>query len=174
MKNQDLLQKYHALRSALTKERDAIQKRLKELNAVFGGESTATVAPPPVRKLGRPPGRPARVKNQMSLREAVLKVLSATPISRDELLAAVQKAGYRFASTNPLNSLQTFLYGSGKKLVKNVNGKFAATTASAATTKPPAPAKPAKAKRRISPEGRKRMAEAARKRWADKKKPEGK
>jgi len=34
--------------------------------------------------------------------------------------------------------------------------------------------KPAEAKRQISPEGRKRMAEAARKRWADKKKPEEK
>ena len=105
-----------------------------------------------------------------------LKVLTVTAVSRQELSASVQKAGYRFDYKNSLNSLQTFLYGSSKKLIKRVGGKFAATSnsSSPAPVQAKEPAKPAKSKRKISPEGRKPMAEAARKRWADKKKPEGK
>lgn len=173
MKHQDLLQEYHALRAALSKERVAIENRLKEINRALGGsDGTSAAAAPSLRKAGRPAGRVARAENQMPLREAVLKVLTATPVSRQELLAAVQKLGYRFASKNPLNSLQTFLYGSGKKLIKRVGGKFAAASApsSATSAETKKMAKPVKAKRKISPEARKRMAEAARKRWADKKK----
>ena len=82
-----------------------------------------------------------------------------------ELLAAVQKVGYHFSSNDPLNSLQTFLYGSGKKLLKNVDGKFASMgTAIAAGPKSEA-LKPMK-KRQISAAGRKAIAEAAKRRWA--------
>jgi len=71
----------------------------------------------------------------------------------------------------PADSLQTFLYGSGKKPIKRDDGRFAVTTAPLQTKQP---VRPTKAKRKISPEGRKWLAEAARKRWADTKKPQGK
>lgn len=165
MKKSDPLQQYRALRSALSNERDAIQKRLQELNAALGDTKAPITASPAIKKLGRPAGKAKRVENTLSLREATLKVLTATPITRQELLAAVLKVGYRFSGSQPMNSLQTFLYGSGKKLVKNVDGKFAALgTASSPVAKPEAAQ--AVKKRKMSAAGRKAIAEAAKKRWA--------
>lgn len=167
MKKSDSLQQYRALRSSLVSERDAIQKRLQELNAALGDAKAPASASPAIKKLGRPPGKAKRVENTMSLREAVLKVLTATPVTRQELLAAVLKVGYRFSGSQPLNSLQTFLYGSGKKLVKNVDGKFAATGSST-----PAPArkaeatKPAKKKSKMSAAGLANIRAAQKARWA--------
>ena len=153
MKNKDSLQQFHALRSALISEREAIQKRLNELNTVLGGgeASAAVVAPATAsvpKRRGRPPGQKNRVvANTMSLREAVLKVLTTIPMTKQALLDAVQKVGYRFASSNPMNSLQTFLYGTGKKLVKKVDGKFAAVGAASPAVAPKTgSAKPAKSK----------------------------
>lgn len=167
MKTRDLLQEYHALRLALAKECETIQERLQEINTALGGEGSVIplASTPAPKKLGRPPGKRQSAGNTMPLREAVLKVLTATPVTRQELLAAVLKAGYRFASNDPLNSLQTFLYGSGKKLVKNVNGKFAALGTAATITPKPDASQPVK-KRKMSAAGRQAMAEAAKKRWA--------
>ncbi len=167
MKTRDLLQQYHALRSALAKERETIEERLQEINTALGtgGSAIPLASPPTPKKLGRPPGKRKSVENTMPLREAVLKVLTATPVTRQELLAAVQKTGYRFASNEPLNSLQTFLYGSGKKLVKKVDGKFAALGKPTAAVPKPEEAAPKK-KRKLSAAGRKAIAEAVRKRWS--------
>jgi hypothetical protein len=135
-KQSNIMQQFHALRSALISEREAIQKRLNELNTVLGaGEAPkAVVSPvstPVLNRRGRPPGQKNRVvANTMSLQQAVLKVLTSTPVTKQALLDAVRKIGYRFASSNPMNSLQTFLYGTGKKLVKKVDGKFATVGAS--------------------------------------------
>ncbi len=152
-KESNTLQKFHALRSALISEREAIQKRLNELSAVLGADEApaAVVAPasaPVPKRRGRPPGQKNRVvPNTMSLREAVLKVLTTTPMTKQELLDAVQKVGYRFASAKPKFSLETFLYGTGRKLVKKVDGKFAALgTSSPAVAPKTGSAKPAKSK----------------------------
>lgn len=167
MKKSDPLQQYRALRSALSLERDAIQKRLQELNAALGDTKAPITASPVAKKLGRPAGKAKRVENTMSLREAVLKVLTATPITRQELLAAVLKVGYRFSGSQPLNSLQTFLYGSGKKLVKNVDGKFAAVGASIPATAPKTEAaKPVKKKGKMSAVGLANIKAAQKARWA--------
>lgn len=163
MKKSDPLQQYRAMRSSLANERDAIQKRLQEINAALG-DTTAPITGSPVAKKV---GRPARVENAMSLREAVLKVLTTTPITRQELLAAVLKVGYRFAGTQPLNSLQTFLYGTGKKLVKNVDGKFAAVGSSSPAAAPkPEAAKPTKKKSKMSAAGLANIRAAQKARWA--------
>src|SRR5882762_5504111 len=103
MKNQDILREFHALRSALLSEGEAIQKRLQQINAALGGTTELAVAPI-TKKRGRPPGK--RPENAMSLRESVLQVLTATPIAKQELLEKVQKIGYRFSSSDPMNSLQ--------------------------------------------------------------------
>ncbi len=63
-----------------------------------------------------------RAKNQMSLRDAVLAVTKARPLTRQEVLAGVQKLGYVFAAKDPLNSLSTLLYTD--KGIKNNGGKF--------------------------------------------------
>lgn len=171
MKQNDPLQQYRALRSALSAEREAIQKRLQEINdALGGGEAVVAAAPaaaPTGKKRGRPPGPQKVINNAMPLREAVLKVLTAKPITKQELLAGVQKLGYRFASKDPLNSLQVFLYGAGRKVVKNVDAKFAARGSSSSAPAPKAPAAPAaKKKSTMSAEGLANIRAAQKARWA--------
>ncbi len=67
-------------------------------------------------------GAGKRAKNPMSLRDAVLAVTKARPLTRQEVLAGVQKLGYVFAAKDPLNSLSTLLYTD--KGIKNTGGKF--------------------------------------------------
>jgi hypothetical protein len=163
MQNEDLVQKFHALRSALSSERKALQKRLQQIDQAVGGE-----IPVPFERKAGPSAvsRRSRPRNSMSLREAVAQVLNSTPISRQELLAKLERAGYRFATSNPLNSLQTFLYGSGKKFVKNVDGNFAAVGSTPSTVGSKATSKPAKKRRRMSAQGRANIVAAQKARWA--------
>jgi hypothetical protein len=168
MQNQDLVQKFHALRSALLSERKAIQNRLHQIDAALSletGAASSTVSRSAAASGTRRRGR-KRAPNSMSLRDAVGKVLTSKPISRQELLSKLDKVGYRFATSNPLNSLQTFLYGSGKRFVTRVDGNFAAAGASASAGRKASASKPAKAKRKLSPEARKRIADAVKARWA--------
>jgi hypothetical protein len=69
----------------------------------------------------KPAGR-KRAQNSVSLREAVLNATKAKPLSRQEILASVQSAGYVFTAKDPLNSLSTLLYTD--KGIKNHGGKF--------------------------------------------------
>jgi len=115
----------------------------------------------------------------MSIREAIAKVTSREPLGLSDLVDAVQKIGYKFESSNPRNSVGAYLYSKhGKKYFKNVGGKFSSigAPASAPAAEAPTPSetkeptKPAKAERQMSAEGRKRIAEAARKMWAERRK----
>jgi len=98
----------------------------------------------------------------MPLREAVSQAVAQGPLNRQEILQEIGKLGYKFNAKNPMKSLDVFLYGTGKHLFKRVDGKFslAGSTAKKGT------AKPAKAKRTMSAEGRKKIAATARARWA--------
>lgn len=58
----------------------------------------------------------------MSLPEAVLQVTAKKPLSAKEIVAAVQKVGYKFSTNNPMNSTRTMLYTNKK--FKNNGGKF--------------------------------------------------
>ncbi|KAF0179823.1 MAG: hypothetical protein FD161_1165 [Limisphaerales bacterium] len=113
--------KYVALREALANEKTALEARLAAINAALEGKAPAVAAKP-----GPKPGvrrRGKRAKNEMSMKEAVVKALAAKPLSRTELLQAVLKLGYKFTAKNPLNSLSTLLYSD--KSIKNTDGKFA-------------------------------------------------
>lgn len=113
---------YVALREALAKEKSALEARLAAINAALDGKAPVPTAP---AKPGPKPGvrrRGKRAKNQMSMKEAVVKALAAKPLSRTELLQAVMKLGYKFTAKNPLNSLSTLLYSD--KSFKNNDGKF--------------------------------------------------
>ena len=59
----------------------------------------------------------------MSMREAVMQVLSKGPLSRKELVGAVQGVGYVFTTKNPANSLGSVLYAKNTP-IKNKEGKF--------------------------------------------------
>ena len=61
--------------------------------------------------------------NKLSLKEAVIESISKAPLSKEDILAAVKKLGYRFSSKNPVNSLNALLYGKKPKF-KNADGMF--------------------------------------------------
>ena len=59
----------------------------------------------------------------MSLHEAVAKVVAAKPLTKPEILVAVDGVGYKFAASKPVMSLNTLLYTPGK-FKKHPGGKW--------------------------------------------------
>ncbi len=68
-----------------------------------------------------------RSDNDISIREAIMRVTSKEPLTVRDIVPAVQKLGYKFQSSNPVNSVGAYLYGAhGKKHFKRSKGKFSA------------------------------------------------
>jgi hypothetical protein len=115
----DRLQQYLSSLDALRAEKAEIEARLEQIDSALAG------APGPTRP--RPGGRPRRAgrrrRNGLSLREAVLQVTRARPLSKQEILNAVEKIGYKFATKDPMNSLNAMLYAPANKF-RNQNGRF--------------------------------------------------
>ena len=63
-----------------------------------------------------------RVQNKMSLREAVRQATARKPLTKAEILEAIDKLGYKFNTSKPANSLNSVLYGD--KEFQNVGGRF--------------------------------------------------
>jgi len=133
MKN-DKLKQFVSLREQLLRDKADLEARLSEINKALGAVGSAvvpSVVAAPVAKRGSKPSAPKagakpasrkRAQNSISLREAVLEATKSKPLSRQEILAAVQSAGYVFTAKDPLNSLSTLLYTD--KGIKNHGGKF--------------------------------------------------
>ena len=174
MKNKptDIVSQVVDLFRQLQQERQQHQARIdaidRALGEIGGTAPVATAKPAAKPATAAVATRRGRGGNAMPLRVALARVLAQGPKSKDELMSGVRAIGYRFAGTNPMNSMQAFLYGPGKKLFKRVEGKkFVLAGGAAGSAKAAAPAK--QAKRNISPEARQRMIEGARKRWAGRK-----
>src|SRR5579862_273697 len=112
----DLLQQYQSLRQHLIEEKNRLEDRLQQIDQVLGTEgrtrsensdasSIGSIEPIPRRRARR------RGQNTMSMREAVLQALSQGPLTRKEIVGAVQDLGYVFKTSNPLNSIGSVLYG---------------------------------------------------------------
>ena len=87
-------------------------------------------------------------------------------MTKEEILKAVQQAGYRFTTKTPMKSLNPVLYGK-KPRFNRQNGKFSPAAGSASKAPAPKTGKPVKKqKRTMSPEGRARISAAATARWA--------
>lgn len=94
----------------LVAERDELAARLAELDAkiaAVGGAIASAARRVPGRRLGRSrrrPGRGApgmkRPKNDMSLAEAMAKLLKNKTLSVTEITSEVQKAGYKTHAAN--------------------------------------------------------------------------
>ena len=69
----------------------------------------------PKKKAGK------RAKNKSSLRVTIINVLGKKHLGKKEILGAVQKAGYKFSTKDPMNSLQVQLY---TKFKRDKDGKF--------------------------------------------------
>jgi hypothetical protein len=116
----DKLQQYLASLEALRVEKAELEARLAKIEAALASAEGA--------KGGRP-GRPARARgahrrrNGLSLREVVAQVTRHRPLSKPQILQAVQKTGYKFATSDPMNSLNAMLYAPVNGF-RNVNGRF--------------------------------------------------
>ncbi|MFM1767643.1 MAG: hypothetical protein RJA22_172 [Verrucomicrobiota bacterium] len=114
-------------REALTQRLARVEEALQALAGLAEGGPARTrgrlprAAAQPARR-GAPRGK--RARNAMSLREAVKKVLASGPLTKQEILAAVQKAGYKFTASNPMNSVNVVLYTKGQ-FAKRPGKRFA-------------------------------------------------
>jgi len=117
-----------------------LQGRLAEINAALGDEASAPAAAPAKRGPGRPPGRKKksaakkaakkkaakkkgakkkggrRKRSAVPLKETMVSVIGKKALSRQEIAAGVEAAGY--TSSNILNSVSATLY-QNKSFVKD-------------------------------------------------------
>ncbi len=122
MKN-DSLKKFAALRTSLVNEKRQLEQRLGEINAVLGSETPAAPAPAAPRRSSAPrAAKPRRSRNAVSLKMLVKKVTADKPLTKEQILAAVKKEGYKFTTDKPFASINVVLYTKGQ--FKNVDGKF--------------------------------------------------
>ena len=123
----DPLKQFTALKTSMEAERTRLVARLAELDRALGVVAALpTLAPKTATKPGRPAAKAPkkRAKNEMSLKEAVVKVLGNGALKKEQILAGVLKLGYRFNAGKPINSLNTLLYGSKNPKFKNKDGAF--------------------------------------------------
>lgn len=112
------VQKLVSLHSNILAERESLLLRLRHVDealAAMGFNAT-------LRHYGlhTPTGR---IRNKISLKKTVLKVLDKKSLTKDEILDAVLRSGYTFSTDDPMNSLGVILYGKNPKF-KNTNGRF--------------------------------------------------
>lgn len=122
---QTSIKQFLKLHSQLTQEHAYIIGRLKEVEEALGSFETVAQSPAVVegKRRGPKPGSKRKIKNEMSLKDAVVKVLGKSMLTKEQILAAVQKTGYRFRTKTPLNTLTVVLYGKSPKF-KRQDGKF--------------------------------------------------
>jgi hypothetical protein len=113
----DALKQFASLREALNKEKIELESRLAEINEALGS-ATSHFAPraayPAAPRRGVGYGAPGagRRGNPLSLKNMILEVTKAKPLSKQEILDAILKTGYKFATKKPMNSVGTVLYTS--------------------------------------------------------------
>lgn len=115
----DPIKQYVVLKTKLLKEKVELEARLAQILRALGTDEPAAAAPArPSATRGR-----KRIQNPMTMKEAILRVTKEKPLSKAEIVKAVQKIGYRFAAKDPISSLSTLLYTD--RAFKNHGGKFA-------------------------------------------------
>ena len=105
----DALKQYSRLRNALIEGRSELEKRLSQINDILGpSEGESSVGLP--RSTGRVGRRRGRARNSMSLKQAIIKATQSKPLTKDEILAAVKRFGYKFSTARPMATLNAYLY----------------------------------------------------------------
>jgi hypothetical protein len=118
----DKLQRYLASLEELRAEKAELEARLEKIEEALAGSPGSVKGARRGRTARRGGGRRGR-RNGLSLRAAVTQATRNRPLSKAEILEAVQKIGYKFATKDPLNSLNAMLYAPANKF-RNQNGKF--------------------------------------------------
>ena len=114
----DKLQRYLASLEELRREKAELETRLAKIDEALAG---APGGARPARRGPRAGGR--RRRNGISLREAVTQVTKNRGLTKPEILQAIHRNGYRFATKDPMNSLNAMLYAPANKF-RNQDGKF--------------------------------------------------
>ena len=115
----DNLKEFLAARDAISAEREQLIARLREIDAALG----AMGIPSSTRFTGMRGSTGPRARNEMSLKEAVLKVIEGKSLTKEQILEDVLSLGYQFTTDDPMNSLGVILYGRKPKF-KRANKKF--------------------------------------------------
>ncbi len=158
----DILKTYVLLRQKLTNEKAQLEQRLQKINQALGEVSTVAGSATPAAPVGRPK---KRFLNEISLPKAVVQVTSGNPMTKEEILVAVQKLGYRFLAKEPMKSLLPILYSKKLKFLRQ-DGKFSPASGMGGKVATARSAKKAvKPKRTMSPAARARLSAIARARW---------
>jgi hypothetical protein len=116
----DKLKRYLASLQALSAEKAELEARLAKIEAAL---ASAPAGHRERRSTGVATRGRAR-RNGLSLREAVAQVTRNRPLPKAEILQAVRRIGYKFATSDPMNSLNAMLYAPANRF-RNVNGRFA-------------------------------------------------
>lgn len=114
----DSLKEFGLVRATIVKEREELLTRLQEIDQEISELGIRVTD----RYYG-PRTPTGRFRNNMPLREVVLKVLDGRSLTKTEVYEAVLAAGYQFATDDPMNSLGVILYGRHPKFI-NVDGRF--------------------------------------------------
>lgn len=118
----DAIKVFVKLQKQLLEEKARLERRLSEINQALGQMQTHTPSYS-VPRAGHIDRRGLGRQNTISLKKAVIQVLEKGPMTKPEILEAVQKIGYKFTSGNPMNYLGVILYGRNPKFI-NENGRF--------------------------------------------------
>src|SRR5688572_27232578 len=98
--SQDAFALYDYLRESILPAREQLIARLREIAAALGAMGFSGRAPSQ-----GPRALMGRVRNAMSLKETVLKIIEGKSMTKHEILDAVLRSGYQFSTNDPLNSL---------------------------------------------------------------------
>ena len=127
MSKTDALKQFASLREALIKEKTKLEAHVAAIDEALGSVQATQVRVPRVYnrrpRAGAAASGPGRRGNPSSLKQMILDATKDKPLKRDEILEAVLKAGYKFATKDPLNSLSTTLY-TAKEFKKYGKGVF--------------------------------------------------
>jgi len=115
----DSIKQFAKLRDSLAAEKSQLERRLSEINVVLGrptGEGS--------RRDGVEAPRRGRARNGLSLKAAIIQATAKKALTKEEILAAVKKAGYKFATKRPIATLNAYLYQKGNFVRRD--GRFSA------------------------------------------------
>ena len=131
----DSLQQYVPRLESILNERAELEKRLGEIDQILQSlqSKEASSSSPPsggakraraAKKVSRKAAARTRAQNKLSLREAIQQATARKPLTKVEILEAIGKLGYKFSTSNPLNSLSSVLYGDRKEFQNVGGGRF--------------------------------------------------
>jgi hypothetical protein len=115
----DRLEQYLSSLEALRAEKAELEARLARIEQALSGVSATRGR----ASIGGGQGRGRRSRNSLSLRDAVAQATRNRPLTKAEILQAIEKIGYRFSTKDPMNSLNAMLYAPGNKF-RRQNGRF--------------------------------------------------